>query len=75
MIVLIFFRNSSYLELYIIVVQFFVARGCPHVSKSINFSAMKKGLGKQAFGECAVSKHLHIYSKYFGHFIYLPYLS
>lgn len=29
------------------------ARGCPHVSKSINFSAMKKGLGKQAFGECA----------------------
>lgn len=29
------------------------ARGCPHVSKSINFNAMKKGLGKQVFGECA----------------------
>jgi hypothetical protein len=26
-----------------------------HVSKAINFSAMKKSLGKQPFGECAVS--------------------
>ena len=25
------------------------------MSKSINFNAMKKGLGKQVFGECAVS--------------------
>ena len=40
------------------------ARGCPHVSKSINFSAMKKGLGKQAFGECAVSIIAQVKLKY-----------
>ncbi|XP_045195108.1 ubiquitin carboxyl-terminal hydrolase 16-like [Mercenaria mercenaria] len=28
-------------------------KGCVHVNKAINFSTMKKGLGKQVFGECA----------------------
>lgn len=33
----------------------FPGKGCVHLNKAVNFSAMKKGLAKQVFGECAVS--------------------
>lgn len=33
----------------------FPGKGCVHLNKAVNFSAMKKGLGKQVFGECTVS--------------------